>query len=215
MTREEAINNPGGIVHSKDVWEGMASDQPDAKFVKFKNAIFGLRALAKNFRSYQREGINTLTAAAAKWAPRKDGNDPVAYAAFLADACQWHPDTPVVFDSIMYPLVKGVVTRENGRCIYPDTWINTAIAMAQGKTVSTPDPVVKPAPVTAVVVPAPAIHPSIIKGAGAAVGAYVSTLVIGAITDFLPQVHLTADKTAAITGLFIFVALHIIKDPSQ
>ncbi len=132
MTREENLQNPLGLVHSKDKWVGMSEDQPDPKFVKFLppqgNLHFGLRAGARNFRSYQREGITTLSVLAAKMAPASDGNDPIEYAQFLADQCQWHPDMPVVFDNIMPQLVKAVVIRENGRCIYPDAMIAASVA---------------------------------------------------------------------------------------
>lgn len=217
MTRGEALNNPGDIEHSAIVWNNMASDQPDKKLVKYKRPIDGLIALAKDVRANQREGINTLTAFAAKYAPRRDDNDPVEYAKFLADFCQWHPDQPVVFDSIIFPMVKGIITREQGRCIYPDIMLNAAIAVAQGKTVAIPEPKPVPAPEPA---PKPSLltriieHPSATKGGAAAVGAWAAALVIGGIQDWLPQIMLTDQKEEAITGLCIFIALHFFKDPS-
>lgn len=202
MTREEELNNPGGIVHSQDRWLGMSEDQPDPKLVKFLPG-YGLRALARNIRSYQREGINTLLGLAIKWAPRKDNNDPTAYAAFLADFCHWQPETPVVFESIMFLLVKGIVTRENGRCIYPDALINQAIA-PQGKP-AMPDPV--PAPSTA----SNMLRPSASKSAGALIGGAVAQLLCQGLIDFA---HLTPSTMTAgsITAICIFLASHIIKD---
>lgn len=203
MTREEELQNPGGIVHSNDRWVGMTEDQPDPKLVKFIPG-YGLRALARNIRSYQREGINTLLGLAIKWAPRKDNNDPEAYAKFLADFCSWHAETPVVFESIIFLLVKGIVTRENGRCIYSDAYITQWITPTQGKpAMSDPTP-----PVSAA---ANMLRPSASKSAGALIGGAVAQLLCQGLIDFA---HLTPSTMTAgsITAICIFLASHIIKD---
>ena len=166
-------------------------------------------------RARASEGITTFTAFAAKWAPLRDKNDPVAYAAFLADFCHWHPDTPVVFETLMPLMVKGVVTRENGRCIYSEDLIRQAIAGVQGKpmTALTPEAPPPPQPVEA---PATSwlgrlVLPSASKSAGALVGGYAGQLVCDAIQHYL---HLTLGlgDITAITGLCIFAASHILKD---
>jgi hypothetical protein len=195
MTREETLNNPGGIVHTADKWLGMSPDQPDIKFVKFLSPYFGLRAMVKTIRSYQREGINTLTALANKWAPQSDSNDPKDYAQYLADRCCWHPDTPVVFDSIMLVLIRAIVSRENGTCVYSDDLIRSVI---QGKPLINLDPPRTPFMSTVMNKTAP-------LAGGTALGASVSAIVVDAIKNFL---HVTPDPTAqAAIGVICTVAL--------
>ena len=204
MTREESLNNPCGLVHTADKWIGMSADQPDHKFVKFTEPFYGLRAAARNIRSQQREGITTLAQLTVKLSPASDSNDPVEYAQFLADQCQWHPTIPVVFDSLQPALLKAFVTRENGRCIYSDSLIELAIKGTP--PMSTPEPL--PSPPSAL---ASMLRPSASKSAGALVGGYMATLVVAAANHYL-GVTLGPGEITAISGLCIFVVSHIVKD---
>lgn len=40
-------NNPGNIRRSSDPWQGLAKEQIDREFFKFKSSVYGIRALAR------------------------------------------------------------------------------------------------------------------------------------------------------------------------
>ncbi|HEY1900761.1 MAG TPA: hypothetical protein VGG49_13315 [Steroidobacteraceae bacterium] len=124
LTREEALNNPGGIVHSHIAWNGMAPDQSDEKFVKFLTPADGLHALVMNLLAYGREGVKTIANAIIKWAPAKENN----VAAYIADVCTYCRCLPTDPLKPRDPnQVKAIIHHENGRVIYTDAQVATAI----------------------------------------------------------------------------------------
>lgn len=124
LTREEALNNPGGIVHSKIKWNGMAPDQPDPRFVKFLTPADGLHALVMNLLAYGREGVATIAAAIIRWAPAKE-NDVAAYIADVCSYCRCLPTDPLKPRDPGQ--VKAIIHHENGRVIYSDEQVQNAI----------------------------------------------------------------------------------------
>src|ERR1700760_3398281 len=73
ITRGMRNNNPGNIRHSKDKWQSLAAQQPDADFCTFENPIYGIRAIARILINYQDEqGINTISAIFTEWSPPKE-----------------------------------------------------------------------------------------------------------------------------------------------
>ena len=62
VPRNTRNNNPGNIRHSSDVWRGMSKEQTDDDFVQYETPHFGIRASARNFRTYFRtHGNDTIT----------------------------------------------------------------------------------------------------------------------------------------------------------
>jgi|SRR5665213_221118 len=189
MTRGEALNNPGNIEHGPQVWEGQSPDQPDPKLVKFATAADGLGAIVKTLRTYQRKGITTIAGAITRWAPPTE-NDTVAYIADECAHCSASPGSP--FMRMLLPFIRGLISHEQGRCIYSDAQIQAAIDMAKGV------PVTPNAPVT--------VHPAAaVVGAGGVAFA-ITSLVVGAFYDF-GHVNITADRQAAMV-VVITAALH-------
>lgn len=72
-------NNPGNIRHSKDKWQGLAETQTDTSFVKFADAVWGIRALARLLINYQdKHRLTTVADIINRWAPPVE-NDTSAY----------------------------------------------------------------------------------------------------------------------------------------
>ena len=131
MTREEGLNNPGGIEHEPGItWAGQSTAQPDPTFVSFSEPQWGIRAIARSLRTYQRvDGVKTIAQAIERWAPPSENNTP-AYIADVCQRCGLNDDVEMDFDPIMAPLVKAIIVHENGQCIYPDELINLGISLA-------------------------------------------------------------------------------------
>jgi hypothetical protein len=55
-------NNPGNIRLTRIDWEGklLDSDNTDREFEQFVSPYFGLRAMARNLKSYQERGVTTI-----------------------------------------------------------------------------------------------------------------------------------------------------------
>jgi len=88
-------NNPGNIEDG-----AFAKSQPgykgsDGRFAIFDTAEAGQGAQAALLQSYGSKGINTISAAVSRWAPKTDGNDPVAYAGYVAQKLGVSPDTQI------------------------------------------------------------------------------------------------------------------------
>jgi len=70
-------NNPLNIRESKGdktQWKGEAVFDTDKAFEEFKNPVYGFRAGARVLRSYQRQGINTLTGIIHRFAPSHEND---------------------------------------------------------------------------------------------------------------------------------------------
>jgi hypothetical protein len=130
MTRGETNSNPGNIRHVKGVaWVGQSIVQADDAFVQFTSPVYGIRAIARILKSYDREGIHTLTEAIDRWAPPNENNS----ASYVSDVCQRcgvNPDSPVVLSAMLPELVKAIIWHENGECIYTDEQINQGITLS-------------------------------------------------------------------------------------
>lgn len=131
MTREELLNNPGGIEHEPGiVWAGQSQEQPDKTFVKFIGPGWGLRAIVKTLHTYQtKDNVKTMREAVSRWAPPNE-NDTEAYIDDVCQRCSVGEDDVIDFANVMPSLVKAIVIHENGACIYDDATIAQAIGMA-------------------------------------------------------------------------------------
>ena len=78
--------NPGNIRKSNDPWQGLAAAQDDPAFFTFKDASWGIRAMAIIIIGYyDRDNINTITGVITKWAPPSENNT----AAYIANVKEW------------------------------------------------------------------------------------------------------------------------------
>ena len=136
------MNNPGNIRHG-DQWQGMSADQPDASFVKFKTPEYGIRAMGKILLQYRKRGIDTVREIIRTWAPPNENNTP-AYVASVCRSCGFGPDETLNLDdvSVMRPLIKAIITHENGQQPYSDAQIEAGLRMA-GIVNAKPPPVMK------------------------------------------------------------------------
>lgn len=130
MTRGESNANPGNIRQVRGVtWVGQSVVQSDDAFVQFQSPLYGIRAIARILRSYERRGINTLGEAIDRWAPPNENNSQ-AYVSDVCQRCHVPADTLVNFEIVMPLVVKAIIFHENGQCIYTDDQIVKGIALA-------------------------------------------------------------------------------------
>lgn len=130
MTHGERNNNPGNIRHVPGVvWQGQSAVQTDPAFVQFDDPIYGIRAIARIMKSYEKRGIDTLADAINRWAPPNE-NDSEAYVTDVCDRCGVNPDTRLDFSQVMPSLVKAIIHHENGEVIYTEDQINRGIALS-------------------------------------------------------------------------------------
>jgi len=130
MTRGERNNNPGNVRHVVGVtWQGQCATQTDDAFVQFTDAVYGIRAISRIMKSYERQGLNTIAEAIDRWAPPNENNSE-AYVNDVCTQCGVQPDDHVDFAAIMPQLVKAIIHHENGGNIYSDAQINQGIALA-------------------------------------------------------------------------------------
>lgn len=117
LPRGVALNNPLNLRQQMIAWVGLATDQPDAEFCKFKSPEYGFRAPFIDFRTKQRKhGINTIRGLISRWAPPEDNNDTEAYIRHVC-AQTGHEDSDVIdfteWDQVM-PIVIAMTVQEQG-----------------------------------------------------------------------------------------------------
>ena len=108
----------------------MSEVQTDPDFVQFDSSVWGVRAMARILRNYERRGINTVREIINTYSP--DGNEP-AYTDFLAKQLDVSPDTVLELDNDLLPLIKAMITFENGalfESFFRDDTIRQGVALA-------------------------------------------------------------------------------------
>ena len=110
-------NNPGNIRWGAD-WQGLKKDgkSQDPSFCVFINPEYGIRALAKLLRNYQRlYGLNTPRKIINRYAPPNE-NQTQAYIQSVAQQLGVQPDTPVDLneETTMVVFIKSIIRHENG-----------------------------------------------------------------------------------------------------
>lgn len=130
-TRGIRNNNPGNIEKGKDAWQGLAKEQPDARFCTFTDPVFGIRAICRILLNYKRAGVNSVARIIARWAPPGE-NKTDAYVSAVAAGVGVSANEIIDIDSaqVMLPLVKAIITHENGSNPYPDSVIRDAMRLA-------------------------------------------------------------------------------------
>ncbi len=125
-------NNPGNIRRNNDPWQGLADRQIDIEFFTFKNAIYGIRALARLLINYQdKYGLRTIDKIISRWAPANENNT-AAYARAVANRTGFEEDELLDMHSFadLEPLVKAIIHHENGQQPYTDAEITKALVLA-------------------------------------------------------------------------------------
>lgn len=110
-------NNPGNIRWGAD-WQGLKKDgkSQDPSFCVFVSPEYGIRALAKLLKNYQRlYGLNTPRKIINRYAPPNE-NQTLAYVQSVAAQLGIQPDTPVDLndEATMVVFVKSIIRHENG-----------------------------------------------------------------------------------------------------
>ena len=110
-------NNPGNIRWGAD-WQGLKKDgkSQDPSFCVFISPVWGIRALAKLLKNYQRlYGLNTPRKIINRYAPPNE-NQTQAYIQSVAHQLGVQPDTPVDLneEGVLIIFVKAIIRHENG-----------------------------------------------------------------------------------------------------
>lgn len=120
--------NPGNIRRSTIDWDGMTPEQTDPEYVQFVAAEWGIRAMVKILRTYQRRGLTTIRQMIAAWAPPTE-NPTDAYAAHVSAIAGVGLDVPVLFPQDLPGILCGMIAQENGQQPYPSDVIHRGITL--------------------------------------------------------------------------------------
>lgn len=123
-------NNPGNIRWG-DNWQGLKQDgkQQDPSFCVFKNAVYGIRALAKILINYKKlYGLKTIRSIISRYAPPNE-NQTLAYIQSVSKQIGRYPDEPIDIEErgILTFFIKAIVRIENGIQPYKDETIQKGI----------------------------------------------------------------------------------------
>lgn len=125
-------NNPGNIRKSDDKWQGLSDVQDDEAFFRFKDPVYGIRALARVLITYQDNyDLRTINQLIGRWAPTNENNTG-AYQRSVADSMTRNPNETLDmhdFDDLK-GLVEGIILHENGIQPYTQDQIIKALTLA-------------------------------------------------------------------------------------
>ncbi len=130
MTRGIRNHNPGNIRHG-DKWQGLSDTQTDKSFCQFVSPEYGIRAMLKILRNYERKyGLNTVRQLITRWAPPNENNTE-NYIAYVCNAVGVASSTVIDVENTatMRRLVKAIIQMENGQQPYSDTVITRAFEL--------------------------------------------------------------------------------------
>jgi hypothetical protein len=120
-------NNPGNIRKSDIRWQGKVVGT-DPAFESFSSPEYGIRAMGRILRSYQRDGFDTVAEMIDRWAPPVENNTN-AYVNAVAQAIGLAPHDKVDLADRdrLTRLLKAIVHHENGQQPYTDLVFERAI----------------------------------------------------------------------------------------
>lgn len=119
-------NNPGNIESGKDNWQGAVGD--DGRFIIFESPEYGVRAMARILKSYDRRGINTISEIISTWAPPFE-NDTQSYINSVSGRVGIDKNQPVTVEQ--YPeIIAAIIKHENGKQPYSAGVIRQGVDMA-------------------------------------------------------------------------------------
>lgn len=108
-------NNPGNIRHGSN-WQGMSAEQTDLDFVQFDEMRYGIRALTKVLRNYERlHNLKSIRAIISRYAPTNENNTE-AYIKSVADDLGVSSATyfSVTKSGKEFELIRAIIKHENG-----------------------------------------------------------------------------------------------------
>ncbi|MDC9614415.1 structural protein [Xenorhabdus khoisanae] len=130
MTRGIRNHNPGNIRHG-DKWQGLREIQTDKSFCQFVAPEYGIRAILKILRNYERKyGLNTIRQIISRWAPPNENNTE-AYIAYVCKVVGVPSSVVIDVENVntMSKLVKAIIQMENGQQPYSDAVITRAFEL--------------------------------------------------------------------------------------
>ncbi|MBD2782795.1 structural protein [Xenorhabdus szentirmaii] len=121
MSKGIRNHNPGNIRHG-DKWQGLRDTQTDKDFCQFIAPEWGIRAMLKILRNYERKyGYNTIRQMISRWAPPNE-NDTEGYISYVCGKVGIPSSAVIDVDNepTMLKLVKAIIYMENGQQPYSD-----------------------------------------------------------------------------------------------
>lgn len=108
-------NNPGNVRYlpPSRAWEGQTGDD-GAGYGVYSTMRNGVRATGRQLRKYSSEGLNTIRAIIAKWAPSTENNT-LAYVSAVAKELNISSVQPFDVDKRLPELALAIFNHENGR----------------------------------------------------------------------------------------------------
>jgi len=125
-------NNPGNIRSNGTPWQGLDNPDSDGAFARFKSPAWGIRALARTLITYQdKHGIDTVQGIIDRWAPPSE-NDTDSYADFVRVGVGVSKGRKINVHQyeVMLPMVRSIITYENGSMPYSDQEVDHGLTLA-------------------------------------------------------------------------------------
>lgn len=116
------LNNPGNIEKGLN-WKGLADIQPDKRFAAFISPEYGIRAICKLLRTYNKKyKIKTITGIINRYAPSHE-NPTDAYIKNIALWTGFKPKETLDLSDVdvLAQLAKAITRQENGMVPWDDS----------------------------------------------------------------------------------------------
>ncbi len=110
-------NNWLNIRISNNNWQGKRTDNTDGSFEQFETPEQGIRAAAKNIKTYASRGLNTIKDIISTWAPASDNNNTSSYITNVSRRMGVDPNAQIDVNNpdVMTNLLAAMTVSENGR----------------------------------------------------------------------------------------------------
>lgn len=138
LSRGIRNNNPGNIRRTDVQWQGLAESQNDESFLMFESPEYGVRAMARVLRNYQRRhNLKTVEQIIARWAPVSE-NDTASYVQHVLQQLKLPPNSEIDLgnDDLLTRLIQVMIRHENGDSIDENTIRNGILLEKSSSTES-------------------------------------------------------------------------------
>ena len=110
-------NNWLNIRISNNNWQGKRADNTDGAFEQFETPEQGIRAAARNIKTYASRGLNTVKDIISTWAPASDNNNTSSYITNVSRRMGVDPNAQIDVNNpdVMTNLLAAMTVSENGR----------------------------------------------------------------------------------------------------
>ncbi len=131
MTSRGIRNNNPGNIRKGEKWQGLAETQNDSSFLVFKSPEWGIRALCRILRNYQKKyGLSDIRSIINRYAPPAENDtDGYIYSVCLALGVKDYTPVNLLDDNILLKLLKAIIRHENGDQPYSDEVLLKGISM--------------------------------------------------------------------------------------